>query len=129
VDRVHRVLNTPQGWVQQQSNRSIIAFRQRWREVHNLFALGSGTRYAARVEVSLFIKHLLPSYQDLVTQWRMLLDMASADASGTGKDARDIDSLVQFLTKEGSDSGLSAGQPAPTLDYICRSMARNMHIM
>jgi hypothetical protein len=121
VTRVQHVLDTPQGWGQQQPNESIIAYHQRWKEVHDLYALGAASRIPPRVEIGFFISHLLPWYQELVDRRNTFLCMAPGAASGAStdtEDTEDIDSLVRFLTKAESNPRLSKGHPTPSLNHI-----------
>jgi hypothetical protein len=114
VTRVQHVLDTPQGWGQQQPNESIIAYHQRWKEVHDLYALGAASRIPPRVEIGFFISHLLPWYQELVDRRNTFLCMAPGAASGAStdtEDTEDIDSLVRFLTKAESNPQTQQGPP------------------
>jgi hypothetical protein len=114
TDRVQSVLTQPSQWGMQQAGESIVNFRQRWTEVHDLYTLGTSARLPPRLEMQYFISHLLQPYRELVeTQQKFQLF-----APGSSSTSQDFDNLVDLLSKAEADPNFLGGRPTSSLNII-----------
>ena len=114
TERVQTVLTQPDPWGMQQDKESIIDFHRRWKEIHDLYALGTASRLPPSLETGFFISHLLPPFRNLVESQATF----QLWALGSSPTTQDLDSLVQFLTRAENDPNFTRRHPTSSLNHI-----------